>query len=228
MELFRRRAGAFSLIASPLLILTFWITYPAYGELAGDGVIRAVDGHPGTTTGSDVLALLGALLAVTASLALMRVLRPSTPRLADVGGIFSIVGWIAVAILVMTDVTAVEIAQQGPTDESVQLFKNVLTNPIVIALNVAASLHLVGGILIGIALLRSMLIPRTLAIGVILASPIHLAANLAGVLWLDSITWVVVATAYAFVIPAVLKEVPGTAGDHCRLPACRDHRLATT
>jgi hypothetical protein len=137
----------------------------------------------------------------------MRVLRGSTPRLAFLGGTLSVVGWIAVEVLLMTDVIAVEIANPGPpSDELDPFFDDLLTNPFVIALNVAASLHLIGGVLIGLALLRSRLIPRWLAIGATLAPPVHLAANLAGQLWLDSITWVVFAAAYAWVIPVVLAD----------------------
>ena len=106
----------------------------------------------------------------------------------------------------MTDVVATEIAQLGPTDETVRLFKNLLTNPLVIALNVAASLHILGVVLIGVALLRAKAIPRPLALGALVAGPIHLAANLAGQLWLDAITWLVVAAAYGLLIPVVLRD----------------------
>jgi hypothetical protein len=207
MERIRALGSAGSLVASPLLILAYWLAYPAYGELAADDILRAVDREPSMTAVSDVFMALGALLAVPASLALMRVLRGSTPRLAFLGGTLSVVGWIAVEVLLMTDVIAVEIANQGPpSDELDPFFDDLLTNPFVIALNVAASLHLIGGVLIGLALLRSRLIPRWLAIGATLAPPVHLAANLAGQLWLDSITWVVFAAAYAWVIPVVLAD----------------------
>jgi len=207
MDRIRTLGSAGSLVASPLLVLAYWLTYPAYGELAGDDILRAVDREPSMTAVSDVFVALGALLAVPASLALMRVLRGSTPRLAFIGGALSVVGWIAVEVLVMTDVIAVEIADQGPSDgELERFFDDLLTNPFVIALNVAASLHLIGGVLIGVALVRSQLIPRWLAIGATLAPPVHLAANLAGQLWLDSITWVVVAAAYALVIPVVVAD----------------------
>jgi len=78
-----------------------------------------------------------------------------------------------VTALVMTDVIAVEIANQGPSEEQVRMFEDLLTNPLVIGLNVVASLHLI--------------------------------ANLGGQLWLDSITWVVLAAAYALVIPELTR-----------------------
>jgi hypothetical protein len=208
MDRFRKLLFAISLVASPLFILAYWLTYPAYGELAGEGVIRTVSRDPSMTAVSDALALLGALLAVPMSLALMRVLRKQTPNLAMFGGSVNLLGWVAVSILLMTDVVATEIAQVGSTDQTVQLFKNLLTNPLVLALNVAASLHILGAVLIGAALWRSKLVSRPLAFGALVAGPIHLGANLAGLLWLDSITWVVVAVAYGLLIPLVLSDEP--------------------
>jgi hypothetical protein len=206
MERIRTLVSAGSLVASPLLVLAYWLTYPAYGVFAGDDIVREIDRAPLQTAVSDGIFTLGAFLAVPMSLALMRALRGPAPRLAVLGGSLSIVGWIAVTALVMTDAVAIEIAHQGPSKELVGMFENLLTNPLVIALNVAASLHLIGAVLLGVALLRSRLIPRWLAIGATLAAPVHLASNLAGQLWLDSITWGVVAAAYACVIP----EVTGT------------------
>ena len=206
MERFRQILFATSLVASPLLILAYWLTYPAYGELGGEGVIRTVSRDPSMTALSDAFAFLGALLAIPASLALIRVLRRATPNLALLGGSLYLVGWVAVSILLMTDVVATEIAQLGPTGETMLLFKHLLTSPLVLALNVAASLHIVGAIVIGVALLRGNLIPRPLALGAVVAGPIHLAANLSGLLWIDSITWVVVAIAYGLLIPLVLSD----------------------
>jgi hypothetical protein len=206
MERIRTLVSAGSLVASPLLLLAYWLTYPAYGEFGGDAIIREVDQAPVITAVSDVFILLGAILAVPMSLALIGALQGAAPRLALLGGTLSAVGWIAVAALVMTDVVAVEIANQGPSDELVSTFEDLLTNPMVIALNVVASLHLIGGVLIGIVLIRSRIIPTWLAIGATLASPVHLAANLGGLLWLDTITWVVVAAAYALVIPHVIRS----------------------
>ena len=143
---------------------------------------------------------------------LMGVLRRQAPRLAWLGGTLSAVGWIAVRVTLMTDVLAVEIVHRGPTEAFVQLFEHVLSSPFMIALSAAASLHIVGGVLIGVALLRSGLIPRSLGIAATMAPPVHLVANLAGVLWLDAITWVVVAVAFGLVIPVFLTDASQASG----------------
>jgi hypothetical protein len=191
-----------SLVLSPLLILVYWLTYPVYGEFSAEGILGAVAGKTSATEISDAFAFCGALLAVPAALALMRVLSRKSPVLAWLGGGLSAIGWIAVIALLMTDVIAVELVDD-PSADRVRVLHDVLTNPVVIGLNVLASLHLVGAVLLGIGLLRSGLIARWLAIGAIIAPPVHLVANLSGLLWIDSATWLVVAAAYASVVPAV-------------------------
>jgi hypothetical protein len=54
MERIRTLVSAGSLVASPLLLLAYWLTYPAYGEFAGDEIIREVDRAPAMTAVSDV------------------------------------------------------------------------------------------------------------------------------------------------------------------------------
>src|ERR1044072_3056624 len=104
MERISTIGSAICLVAHPLLILAYWLTYPAYGKLAGDDIIRAVDRDPSMTALSDVFAFLGAVLAVPADLALARVRQRQAPRLSWLGATLSAVGWIAVTATLMTDV----------------------------------------------------------------------------------------------------------------------------
>ena len=83
-----------------------------------------------------------------------------------------------------------------------------------ISLNVVATLHVVGGLIPGIALVRSRLVPRPLAVATAAAAPVQLVANLSGQLWLDSATWLVVAVAGVWVGRILLHE---------RAPADQDH-----
>jgi len=57
-------------------------------------------------------------------------------------------------------------------------------------INVVAAMHIVGGVLIGVALIRTRVVPPAAGIIATLAAPVHLAANLAGLLWLDEATTV--------------------------------------
>jgi hypothetical protein len=59
--------------------------------------------------------------------------------------------------------------------------------------------------LTGVALLRTGLVARWVGLAATFTHPIHLAANLGGVLWLDALTWIALAVAYAYVARVMLR-----------------------
>jgi hypothetical protein len=193
MERLCRTVSAVALVGAPLLLLAYFVTFPAYGEIHGGDIARAVSADRQMTRVADVFALAGAFLAVPATLAYMRLLRPTSPKLATLGGGAAIMGWMALVGVLMTDVVATEIGGH------VALFEDVYSSPIVVGLSAVTSLHIVGSALIGVALVRTRLVARPLGGAFALAAPTHLAANLAGQLWLDVITWLVTAATGAVV-----------------------------
>ncbi len=203
----RNLIAAASLVLFPLLILMYWVLYPAYGILDAAAGLRAIDGHGPITAVSDAFAMAGIFLSVPAILALMRVLGGRSPRLTLLGGGLSLVGWIALVGLIIGDVVATQMVEQGPLTASVvDLYSHIMNSPMMIALTVIALLHVVGGILIGVALWRSRLVPKWAAIVATITPPVHLASNLAGLLWIDSATWVALSAAFACVVPLVLRD----------------------
>jgi hypothetical protein len=80
------------------------------------------------------------------------------------------------------------------------LFSRLTTSPTIIAVNVLASLHLIGGILLGVAFWRTRLVPRWAAVILIIGGPIHFAANIAGILAIDSLTWIALVAANVTVV----------------------------
>ena len=202
MDRTQRFVSAIALVGSPLLLLAYFATYPAYGELHGADIARTVSGDPGLTRTSDIFALAGCFLAVPATLAFMRVLRPGSPKLAAIGGGLALLGWVALVGALMTDVVAIEIG------EDVALFDGYYTNPIVVALNALAGLHIVGAVLIGVALVRTRLVAVPLAAAAAAAPVVHLASNLNGLFWLDAITWLVTAATGAAVAAGLWSSAP--------------------
>lgn len=200
---FRAWVYAVGLVGSPLLILGYWILYPAYGDVTGSDVIRDVAADPDQTRVADIFAFAGTFLAIPAILGFIEALRRSSPRLALIGGGLALLGWTALIGALMTDVVAVELVDEPA------LFDDVYGNPFVIALNALVSLHIVGGVLIGVATLRTRLLPAGLAVALTAAPVVHLASNLAGQLWLDSLTWLVTATAGAMVARILLRSPSG-------------------
>ena len=86
--------------------------YPAYGELKGDDIGRALSDDPTRTQLADVCGYAAAVLAVAGTLGFMRVLTPVSPRLAGIGGATSVIGWVALSGVLTVDLVAVEIGDQ--------------------------------------------------------------------------------------------------------------------
>jgi hypothetical protein len=203
---FRQTGLAVSLVLFPLCILTYWLLYPAYGVLDSVAVLRAIDGHAGRTAAADVFVFTGAFLAAPATLALMRVLNARSPKLSTIGGALHLLGWIAIIGIVMGDVIAVQMVNTGtPSPVVVQLYRHIMSSAPVIALNIIATFHVIGGTMLGIALWRTRLVPLWAAVAATLAQPIHLVSNIAGILWIDAMTWIALAAAFASVATVVLR-----------------------
>ena len=216
----RQIVFAASLVLFPLSILAYWLLYPAYGLLDSEATLRAIDGYAARTATADVFVFTGAFLAAPATLALMQVLNARSPRLAAIGGALHLLGWIAIIGVVMGDVIAVQMVTGGtPTPEIVQLYRRIMSSAPVIALNIIATLHVIGGTMLGIALWRTRIVPLWAGVAATLAQPIHFASNIAGLLWIDSITWIALAAAFGSVAALVLREyqeerIGSSAGAH--------------
>jgi hypothetical protein len=162
---------------------------------------------------ADIFVFTGAFLAAPATLALMRVLNARSPKLATIGGALHLFGWIAIIGVVMGDVIAVQMVNGGtPSPDIVQLYRHIMSSPPVIALNIIATLHVIGGTILGVALWRTRVVPLWAAVAATFAQPIHLVSNIAGILWIDAMTWIALAAAFASVATVVLRPFGDAAG----------------
>jgi len=201
--------SAVSLVLFPLAILIYWLLYPAYGVLDSADALRAIDGHAARTATADVFVFTGAFLAAPATLALMRILTARSPKLATIGGALHLLGWIAIIGVVMGDVIAVQIVRGGtPSPDVVQLYRRIMSSAPVIALNIIATLHVIGGVMLGIALWRTRIVPLWAGVAATFAQPIHFVSNIAGILWVDAITWIALAASFGCVAGLVLRASP--------------------
>lgn len=200
MKQTQRVLWAIGLVGSPLLLLGYFLLSPAYGEIHGADIVRAVADDPGRMQVADVFAFAGTFLAIPATLAFMHALRPGSPVLAAIGGGMALLGWSALVGALMIDLVAVELV-----DHPAQ-FEEVYGGGLVTAVTGLASFHVLGALLLGIALLRTRLVGLSLGVAMTLAPVVHLASNLAGVLWLDALTWIITAVVGAMIARLVLAE----------------------
>ena len=192
---------AAGLVGSPLLLIAYWVLYPAYGDVSSSNIVSDIAAAPGRTTVADVFALTAVFLTIPASLAYLRALEATAPRLSRVGATLSVVAWTAKLPLVVLDVVARELASEATASGA------IYTSGPVVALSAVATVHVLGGLLIGLALVRTRLVPRPLALAATVAPVAHLTSNLAGVLWVDVGTWLVVAAAGVAVLPGLARLV---------------------
>ena len=210
----KQTVWAGSLVLFPLAILVYWLLYPAYGLIDSVAALHAIEGHGARTAMADVFVFTGAFLAAPATLALMHVLSSRSPKLATIGGAMHLIGWIAIIGVVMGDVIAVEIVAGGaPSADIVQLYRRIMSSAPVIALNIIATLHVIGGILLGIALWRTHVVPLWAGVAATFAQPIHFASNIAGILWIDAMTWIALAAAFGAVAAVVLRTSADAAAE---------------
>lgn len=206
---FRLTLDAAGLVASPLLFAAYWILFPAYGDLHASDFLADISGAPDRALVADGFAFTAVFLAVPGVLAYLRALDGRAPRLAASGGALSVLGWLAVLPTLTMDLAARELGAEPAA------FTDLFTSPGITTLNALAGLHIVGAVLIGIALVRTRLVPRGLAIAATLAPVVHLAANLSSLLWVDVATWLVVAATGV----AVLAELHAQQAPARRRPA---------
>jgi hypothetical protein len=201
MRRLRLTTYAAGLVAGPLLFATYWVLYPAYGDLRGAELLADIGAAPGRTLLADAFAFPAVFLAVPGTLGYLRALDGRAPRLAGVGAAVSILGWMAVLPPLTLDLVARELRDDPAR------FDAIFTSPAVTVLNAVAGLHVVGAVLIGLALVRTRIVAQPLAVAATAAPRVHLGSNLAGLLWLDVAAWLVIAATGVAVLPGLARLV---------------------
>jgi hypothetical protein len=187
---------AAGLFGYPICILAYWWLTPAYGLLDAPAILKATVGHSAPLIIGNALAFAACVFAIAATLAYVAAIGDRSPRLAVIGGAMSMVGWVAVFGTLVLDVVAVQMVAPGaPSKDVTDLFSRIAGSPTIIALNSLAAFHLVGGILLGVAFWRTRMVPRWAAVILIIGGPIHFASNIAGILSIDSATWIALVAA---------------------------------
>jgi hypothetical protein len=152
------------------------------------------------------LGLLAAMTLVPATIAVAWVCRRRAPKLTAVGAFLSLAAFGATAALPNGDLTALATAQND-LDRTVvvALDEAVWGQPTVVtALLIFLPGMVIGGILLGVALWRSGVVPRWMALALIVSAPLHLAPGF-GNNALAALGWALTAVGYTGASMALLR-----------------------
>jgi hypothetical protein len=151
-------------------------------------------------------SLLATVTLIPATIAVAWVSRRRTPRLTAVAGCLTLLGFSAGLALPNDELTALTTAQEGLDHATVQALTEALWNQTTVVLPLALFLlaMVVGGILLGIALWRSRVAPRWMALALIVSGPLHVVPT-GGVNAVAALGWALTAVGFAGASFALLR-----------------------
>lgn len=179
-------AGAAALGGVALVASNACIAVASDGGTLGTttSTLAAAVHHPLATELAGAFGLLAALLLVPAVWALALLLRPRAPRLAAVGGWLTGSGYLAFTVLSAESLVLLAVSRTGG-DPSVYV-RAVDEHGSVTALGAYTVLGLgtlLGGVVLGVALVRDPVAPSWTGWLLVLAEPVRVAGLLVGSSW---------------------------------------------
>lgn len=171
------------------------------------GIVHKVYADPGAQSLVLWLALLVALTIVPGVLAIGRWLRPGAPRLTSVALTLLVAGYLALPTLTGTDLLP-WLGQQSGTSEVTLITLASAEHPTtVVAAVVFVAGHVLGTVLLGIAMWRSGRVPRWAAVATMVAQPLHFVSAVVITNHpLDFVAWLLNAAGYAAAVVAIARD----------------------
>jgi hypothetical protein len=161
----------------PLAIAFLRGLLPYYTESDTAGFVAAVRDDPGRQSAVLWLGYVGVLLLVPGLFAAASLCRAAAPRLTAWALALSVPGYLSLGVLMATDHLLWSAQQAGlSTADSVALAESLHPSAGV-ALGVFILGHVVGTVLLGLALLRSGRVPAWAAWAVAVSQPLHFVAT---------------------------------------------------
>ena len=188
---------------------------PYYTADSSAGVVTASSLHPGSQDAVLWLGYVAILTLVPGVLAAAQVSRSAAPRLTGWAVALIVPGYLSMGGLFFSDQLLWSGQRAGVAPETIATLLDAPHPTVGISIGVFVVGHVVGTVLLGIALLRSGRIPAWAAWALTVSQPVHFVATvIAGSPTLDLIGWSATAVGMAMVARALLREVP--AGDASR------------
>ena len=198
---------ALLLPVGPAAIAVLRLILPYYTESDSAGMVAAVDAHPGQQSAVLWLAYIGILTLVPGLFAAARVCRDASPRLTAWALALSVPGYLSLGMVVGSDhlLWSATHASLSGTDAAAVI--DAGHPSIEVAIGVFVLGHVIGTVLLGLALLRSGRIPAWAGWAIAVSQPLHFIATvILGSPQVDFVAWSLTAIGMAVVAREVLKE----------------------
>lgn len=166
------------IVLGPLLAVVGFAINPTIGVTVGhDAIAASVAANDGANLFHVLVGVVGSMLMPFAFLGMALLAMRGAPWLATIGGAIGMVGWITMAVFVGQDSLTYEMGQLGGSAQFVALWDQFNNNAVMSAyLYIFIIGHLLGPIILGIALGRARIIPLWAVIALVLSSSLQVIA----------------------------------------------------
>ena len=191
----------------PAAIAVLRLVLPYY--TAGDTVdtVAAVQAHPGHQSAVIWLAYVGILTLVPGLFAAARVCRHAAPRLTASALALAVPGYLSLGMFLGADHLLWSTTDAGLTANDTAAVVSAAHPAVDVSLGVFIVGHVVGTVLLGLALLRSRRIPAWAAWAITVSQPLHFVATvILGSPQVDFAAWSLTALGMAMVARELLKD----------------------
>jgi hypothetical protein len=167
--------------------------------------VAAAAAAPGRQSAVLWLGYLAALTLVPGVLAAARVTRAASPRLTDVALCLLVPAYLSMPVLMSGDHLLWAAPEAGVDAAATTSLYDTMHPSLLVGIGVFVLGHVVGTVLLGVALLRSQRVPAAAAWALTVSQPLHfVAAVVVGSPTLDLLAWSLTAVGMAFAARALL------------------------
>ncbi len=200
-------AVALLLPVGPAAIAVLRLILPYY--TAGDtaDMVAAVDAHPGRQSAVLWLAYVGILTLVPGLIAAGQVSRSAAPRLTAWALGLAVPGYLSLGMMLGPDHLLWSVSDAGLSRADAIAVVDAAHPSVDVAIGVFVVGHVVGTVLLGLAMLRSGRIPVWAGWAIAVSQPLHFVALVVlGSPQVDFVAWSLTAVGMAFVAREVLRD----------------------
>ncbi|MDQ1601593.1 MAG: hypothetical protein QOD68_3067 [Actinomycetota bacterium] len=200
-------AIAVLLPVGPAAIAVLRLILPYYTASDSEGMVAAVDANPGQQSAVLWLAYVGILTLVPGVFAAAGVCRSAAPRLTAWALALSVPGYLSLGMLVGPDHLLWSTHAAGLSAGESAAVVSAAHPSVDVAIGVFVLGHVIGTVLLGLALLRSGRIPAWAGWAVAVSQPLHFVATvILGSPKVDFVAWTLTASGMAMVARALVRD----------------------